>query len=353
MRNEKWIVKQHAPDGFDARRVLEKITEEFEPRLREDEMLLKTLHLGIQSYLPSAISMTAIGKAPSMGAVMEVIQAGRKARFGVGDRVMGVGRSERFLVSTGIGLRPNDWDLIRLIPDYVRIDPALYSPGISLSLALGVLGTDGMTAFYAIRRLLDVQADDCLFIAGASGKIGSIAGQLAKATGVTRLIGTAGSRGKADALRSRGFDHVILYTHADTEDKAKAEIDAMAPDGVDKFLDIIGGHISDAVFASLRPHAKVVVCDQLAVRSGAQPRTGPRILGHVLRARATVRGFFVLERLNQESFDEHLRDAIPYLEAGKIDDGETLYEGFDQLPEAVASLGKYSASPRGNIAVQL
>jgi len=93
---------------------------------------------------------------------------------------------------------------------------------------------------------LDLQAGDTLLVVGATGGVGSIAVQLAKARGA-RVIATARAEDQA-ALRGLGADELVDYSRADVA----AAVRAAHPDGIDALLDLV----SDA--ARLTPLAALV-----------------------------------------------------------------------------------------------
>jgi NADPH:quinone reductase len=68
----------------------------------------------------------------------------------------------------------------------------------------------GMTAQYLLRRTYKVKKGDTILVHAAAGGVGLILCQWAKALGAT-VIGTAGSKHKADLARHNGAHHVILY----------------------------------------------------------------------------------------------------------------------------------------------
>ncbi|MGW7007354.1 hypothetical protein ACWGCW_32270 [Streptomyces sp. NPDC054933] len=57
---------------------------------------------------------------------------------------------------------------------------------------LGVLGTTGPTAWAGLKKVAPVEQDDVVFVSGAAGAVGSVAGQLARKLGAPRVIGSAG-----------------------------------------------------------------------------------------------------------------------------------------------------------------
>ena len=68
----------------------------------------------------------------------------------------------------------------------------------------------GMTVQYLLRRTYRVQEGETILFHAAAGGVGLIACQWAKALGAT-VIGTVGSREKAELARAHGCDHPLLY----------------------------------------------------------------------------------------------------------------------------------------------
>jgi NADPH2:quinone reductase len=72
----------------------------------------------------------------------------------------------------------------------------------------------GMTVCYLVRRTFDVKPGATVLIHAAAGGVGLIACQWANALGAT-VIGTVGSKEKADLARANGAHHTILYREED------------------------------------------------------------------------------------------------------------------------------------------
>jgi NADPH:quinone reductase len=72
----------------------------------------------------------------------------------------------------------------------------------------------GMTACYLLRRTYVVKPGDTVLIHAAAGGVGLIASQWANALGAT-VIGTVGSKEKADLAKANGCHHTILYREED------------------------------------------------------------------------------------------------------------------------------------------
>jgi NADPH2:quinone reductase len=72
----------------------------------------------------------------------------------------------------------------------------------------------GLTTQYLLRRTFRVEAGQTILIHAAAGGVGSLATQWAKHLGAT-VIGTVGSKEKAEIAKKNGCDHVILYREED------------------------------------------------------------------------------------------------------------------------------------------
>src|SRR6266508_4132991 len=82
--------------------------------------------------------------------------------------------------------------------------------GIDLNVAAAVM-LQGMTAHYLTHSTYPLRAGETAIVHAAAGGVGLLLVQLAKAIGA-RVIGTAGSREKAQLARDAGADEVIVYT---------------------------------------------------------------------------------------------------------------------------------------------
>jgi NADPH:quinone reductase len=96
----------------------------------------------------------------------------------------------------------------------------------------------GGTAYEAIVRRLAVRVGETVLIHGGAGGVGSIAVQIAKATGA-RVLASAGTHNQ-DTLRELGVDVAIDYT---SEDVFKIALDDTAGAGVDVVFDTVGGDL--------------------------------------------------------------------------------------------------------------
>jgi NADPH2:quinone reductase len=104
----------------------------------------------------------------------------------------------------------------RLLP----ADRAVKLPdSISYEQAAGMM-LKGMTVEYLLNRTFKVQKGMNVLIHAAAGGIGLIAGQWANMLGAN-VIGTVGSKEKAELAKANGYHHTILYRDEDFVAKVK------------------------------------------------------------------------------------------------------------------------------------
>jgi NADPH2:quinone reductase len=103
--------------------------------------------------------------------------------------------------------------------------------GISDEQAAGMM-LKGMTARYLLRRTFKVEKGTTVLMHAAAGGVGLIICQWASHLGAT-VIGTAGSKEKAELAKAHGCQHVILYREEDFVARVK---------------EITGGKLCDVVY---------------------------------------------------------------------------------------------------------
>jgi NADPH-dependent curcumin reductase CurA len=305
------------------------------PSLQDGDVLVRNLFMSVDPYMrgrmndvKSYVPPFQVGQALAGGAIGEVVES-RAASFAAGDIVQSMrGWRDRY-VAPASELR--------------KVDPAIQP----LSLYLGVLGMTGLTAWVGL-RLVDVKAGDRVFISGAAGAVGSVAGQLAKLRGCV-VIGSAGSDDKVRILRDElGFDEAFNYKTAPVRD----QLAAAAPDGIDVYFDNVGGDHLEAALACMREHGRIAACGAISRynEEGAVP--GPRNMFLFVTRRLTMRGFIVLDHVGE--MKAFASDVAPLLASGQLRARETVVEGLAQAPQAFldmlhgANVGKMIVSLRGD-----
>jgi len=132
----------------------------------------------------------------------------------------------------------------------------------------------GMTARYLLRETYAVRPGDTILIHAAAGGVGLIVCQWAKYLGAT-VIGTVGSRDKADVARAHGCDHPIIYTEEDFGKRVRA---ITGGTGVPVVYDSVGKATFEGSLACLRPRGLLV---SFGEASGDPDPVPPRRLGQL------------------------------------------------------------------------
>lgn len=198
---------------------------------------------------------------------------------------------------------------------------------------LGVLGVTGLTAYVGLKEIAPVKEGDVVFISGAAGAVGSVAGQIARHLGASKVIGSAGGPVKtARLLEDFGYDAAIDYREGSL-DKQLAEA---APKGIDVYFDNVGGDHLRAALNSLRPHGRVAVCGAISQYNTVGPTPGPDNLGLIIGKRLTLRGFIVGDHFGTAG--EYIAQAAGWLAQGELKTDETVYEGLENATEAFFGL---------------
>lgn len=216
--------------------------------------------------------------------------------------------------------------------DYAVLDAArtrrLDLTAAPASAYLGVLGVTGFTAWVGMVEIAALRPGDSVFVSGAAGAVGSIAGQVARLCGAARVAGSAGTPAKLERLRELGFDAAFDYHDRPVRERLRRA----APDGIDVYFDNVGGEQLEAAIAALKPFGRVALCGAISAYNAAEPPPGPRNLALAVGKQLTLRGFIV-------SSYGHLRDRFEadmagWLQSGQIRYDETVIDGLEHAVDA-------------------
>jgi NADPH-dependent curcumin reductase CurA len=253
------------------------------------------------------------------------------------DHALEGGAVGEVVASVAEGLAPGDtvvhqlgWREYALISgDHVR---KVDATGLSPSAFLGVLGMPGLTAYAGLLDVGGLREDDVVFVSGAAGAVGSLAGQIAKLRGHT-VIGSAGSAEKVAHLRDDlGFDAAFNYKDGPVAEQLKAA----APDGIDLYFDNVGGEHLEAAIGALRRHGRVAMCGAISAYNATEPAPAPRNLPLAIGKRLTLRGFIVTDHAAR--LKDLIGEVAPLVRDGRIAFRETVVEGLENAPTAFQGL---------------
>lgn len=211
---------------------------------------------------------------------------------------------------------------------------------------LGALGTTGLTAYAALTRVAPVREGDVVFISAAAGAVGSVAGQLARKLGATRVIGSAGGPRKAQKLVTDfGYDAAIDYRAGSLEE----QLAQAAPEGIDVYLDSVGGDHLRAAIGAMRTGGRIALVGAISQYNATGPAAGPDNLFQAAAKELTLRGMLVSSYF--DLFPEWIGRAAGWLADGTLRTEQTIFEGIDQAPAAF--LGMMRGANTGKMLVRL
>lgn len=296
------------------------------PDLADGQVLIKHHYLSLDPYMRGRMSDAKSYAAPQplnqvmIGGTAGEVVASKHADYQPGDHVVGMGGWQQYSIVDG-GTRA-----IRKV-DTSRIPLTAY---------LGAVGMPGVTAWYGLNKICEAKAGQTITVSAASGAVGSVVGQLAKAKGC-RAVGFAGGQDKCRyVVDELGFDACIDYkAHPDPKSLYAALKDA-TPNGIDGNFENVGGPILDAVLLRMNDFGRIALCGMISGYNGEpNPLRFPSL---ILTARLLVQGFIVSEHMEQ--WPAALSELGPLVAAGKLKYRESIAQGIESAPDAFFGLLK-------------
>jgi NADPH-dependent curcumin reductase CurA len=304
------------------------------PELGDGEFLIANRFLSVDPAMRGWVDDVPNYSPPvPVGDVMRSFAAGevvlsRHPDWKEGDLVAGMFGWQRYAVSNGSNVtrRVEERDL-------------------PLSLALGMLGLNGVTAFFGLLDIGQPRAGNTVVVSTAAGAVGSCVGQIAKIKGC-RTVGIAGGRAKVDQCRREfGYDEAIDYKTGNLDD----ELARSCPDGIDVYFDNTSGPITDAVLRRLNVGGRVAICGTAALQSWSPWPEGPRVERHLLVKRARMQGFLIFDYQNR--YSEAVSQLATWLRNGQLTYREHVLEGLEAAPDAIAML--YRGENTGKLLIRV
>jgi NADPH:quinone reductase-like Zn-dependent oxidoreductase len=172
------------------------------------------------------------------------------ARFSPGTRVWASGR--------GLGVAYDGTFAER----FLAVDDVLVEvPAGVDDLVAAAFGQVGLAAWLPLSWLAPVRPGEVVLVLGATGKVGSVAVQVAKLLGAGRVVAVGRDPGRLERVRELGADAVVSLGGDDFRERLGAEVDGAAPTLV---LDTLWGPPLEAAAAVAGPGARVVNLGQSA-----------------------------------------------------------------------------------------
>lgn len=291
----------------------------------EGQVLLRTVYLSLDPYMRGRMSDAKSYAEPV--AIDDVMVGGSVCRVEVshhpdyqaGDWVVAFGGWQDYSLSDG--------------SDLLKLDSSITRP----SLALGVLGMPGLTAYMGLLDIGQPQSGETVVVAAATGAVGSVVGQVAKIHGC-RVVGIAGGKEKCQyAVDTLNFDACLDHS----ADNFADQLAEACNDGIDVYFENVGGDVFNAVMPLLNPCARVPVCGLISQYNATELPEGPdrlfALMGTLLIKRIKMQGFIVFDDYGHR-YPEFMSAMQPWLAAGKIHYKEDCVEGLDNAIDAFIGL---------------
>lgn len=300
-------------DGFPQETDLKLVEEEL-PDIKDGEFLAEAVYLSVDPYMRAYAPRQPLGNTYIGGQIAKIIES-KNPKFPVGKYVVAYYGWRTHTISDG--KRIPGWSIPMVLPDF---------GDLPISLALGVLGMPGNTAYFGVTDILQPESGQTVIVTGAAGAVGSHVGQIAKLKGC-KVIGVAGSEEKGKWLVDElGFDHFINYK---TDDISKV-LQEIAPQGVDRYFDNVEGEISSTIInLHMKNFGRIAVCGcisgynekSLPIAAPVQPG----MVGHQLK----------MQGLHSSRWEDRWMEGIlqnkKWIEEGKLKYRETVTEGFENM----------------------
>ena len=304
------------------------------PQILPGQILVRTVYWSVEPAMRGWVNAVGNYSEPvAVGAVMRslasgVVEASNHPDYQAGDWVTGM-----------LG-----WQ------EYAAVDAPVIShkidrDGPPLSTSLGVLGLNGLTAYFGLLDIANPQSGETVVVSTAAGSVGSAVGQIAKIKGC-RTVGIAGGADKVrQCLELFGYDACIDYKAQNVEQELKT----IASDGIDIYFDNTAGAISDAVMPQLNIRARVVICGTASIASWDPTPSGPRIERQLLVKRARMQGLLVFDYVDR--YPQGRAQLAQWVASGQLKYVEDILPGIEQAPDAIAGL--YRGENNGKRLIQV
>ena len=293
------------------------------------EVLVKAQYMSLDPYMRGRMSDVAsyadpvpVGGAMEGGAVGEVI-ASNHPDLAPGDTVLGMFGWASHGCLPGAQLQ--------------KLDPALQP----ISAALGVLGMPGFTGWHGLNEIGRPKAGETLVVAAATGPVGSMVGQLARARGL-KVVGIAGGAEKCKlATDTFGFDACLDHRSYATAKDLRAALAEACPDGIDIYFENVGGKVLEAVLPLMNRFGRIPLCGMIAWYDGETSDTrltAPGLWRTVLVKHLTISGFIIANHYDR--YPAFLKEVSPMVAGGQVRFVEDVATGLENAPEAFIKMLK-------------
>ena len=225
---------------------------------------------------------------------------------------------------------------------FTKVDPSL----APLQAYLGTLGMPGLTAYVGLFKIGELKDGNTVFVSAASGAVGQVVCQLAKAHGCY-VVGSAGSDEKCDWLvKEAGIDKAINYKTCGSLNKAVGEA---FPKGIDVYFENVGGAHLEAAINHMKPFGRITLCGMISQYNDTTPSPGPSNIMMVVGKSLKLQGFIVSNHF--DVLPDFYAEMGKLIKAGKMKWQETVEDGIENAPKAFLKL--FTGSNTGKMLVKI
>jgi hypothetical protein len=316
--NQQIIVKSF-PTGWVTEDNFSLITSRL-PILQAGQVLIKNDWLSLDPYMRGRLSSAkSYAKGAEIGAVMVggtvgTVVESLSNKFKVGDQVLGNTGWQLYAAQDELSIRKIDTS---------KVPSSAY---------LGPIGMPGITAWKGLVIICDPKPGETVVVDAATGAVGSVVGQLAKARGC-RVVGIAGGAAKCHyAVHELNLDACVDHKSS----TFKNDIKAALPQGIDCLYENVGGVVFDTLLSLMNPFARVAVCG-LVSEYNVEPYPYSNIRS-ILTNRLKIQGFIVND--DQTNIPGIMNSLYEELISGRLKYKETIIQGLENAPKALIGLLK-------------
>lgn len=282
---------------------------------------------------------------PAMRVRMSAQTRGYLAPYGLGEPIPGWAVGE-VVASRSPDFKPGD----RVLHQYGMRDfgqgPAagfekLPSSG-SPEHYLNAMGSTGFVAYFGLFEIAEAKAGETLFVSAAAGAVGSTAVQIGKALGL-KVVGSAGGSAKGERLREIGADAVIDYKSPGALEEKLA---AAAPQGVDIYLDNVGGEHLDAALANANPNARFAISGMIGSYNEERVSETMHHLNRIVTQRIRIQGYLPYSD-RPDLLGAFRQQMSAWIDNGIVRPWQEIREGLENVPQAIQDLftGGFTGKP--------
>lgn len=294
---------------------------------QDGEVMVQVLWLSLDPYMRPRMNDAKgymdpiVIDAPIVGESVARVVESRSDKFSVGDLVTCYSGWQEYVTF------PGDAPMVYKIQQKDHVPLQTY---------LGVAGMPGRTGYCGLMYVGKPKTGETVVVSAASGPVGTVVGQTAKAEGC-RVVGVAGGAEKCSfVVNELGFDACVDYKAGNLE----ADLKTACPDGIDIYFENVGGAVTRAVAPLLNPGARVPICGYVSAYN-ATNMAEVETPFDVLKALDPVpehRFFLVTEW--QDKHQEVTDILASRVASGDLKYRETVAEGLENAVEAFKGMLK-------------